>query len=367
MNLLKTNIMHVRKRQTMRSKFNFTFENKTVDYCNQYKYLGVTLNELLEFEKTIEILAESAGRALGGIITKMIKNGGFPLNIYKILYETCVCSITDYGAEVFGFHQYGSLEKIHSRAIRAFLGVPKTTPVVGLRSEMNWLEPQSRTQLKLLRMYHRLLTMDDNLLTKKIFLWDLRISEGSKFNTWSDEVKSILENNNAVGQFTSNIFNTKTAINSLRDSLLVRDQQSLKEQCQTKPKLRTYNCISSFSADKEYLLMPLTFVQRKFVAKLRLGVLQLRIETGRYERPRKAAADRICKQCDQNIPESEIHFLLQCPKHSLIRANFLSKLSIENFETLSDIEKIKLILNDPSMVKQTAQYIINAFDNRVIE
>ena len=366
-NLLKTNIMHVRKKQIMRSRFNFTFENKTVDYCNQYKYLGVTLNELLEFEKTVEILAESAGRALGGIITKMIKNKGFPLNVYKLLYETCVCSITDYGAEVFGFQQYSSLEKIHSRAIRAFLGVPKTTPIVGLRSEINWLEPQSRTQLKLIRMYHRLLTMDDSLLTKKIFLWDLRISEGSKFNTWSDEIKSVLDSNNATDLFTLNIFNAKTAINSLRESLLVQDQENLKDQCQTKSKLRTFNCISTFSVDKEYLLKPLTFVQRKFLAKLRLGVLQLRMETGRYERPRKEAADRICKQCDQNMPESEIHFLLHCPKHSLIRANFLSKLCTENFETFSDIEKIQLILNDPSIVKQTAQYIIDAFDNRVME
>ena len=67
------------------------------------------------------------------------------------------------------------------------------------------------------------------------------------------------------------------------------------------------------------------------------------------------------------MPESEIHFLLHCPKHSLIRANFLSKLCTENFETFSDIEKIQLILNDPSIVKQTAQYIIDAFDNRVME
>ena len=297
----------------------------------------------------------------------MIKNKGFPLSVYKILYESCVCSITDYGAEIFGFLQYGSLEKIHSRAIRAFLGVPKTTSVAGLRSEINWLEPQSRTQLKLIRMYHRLLTMKDNLLTKKIFLWDLKISEGSNFNTWSDEVKTILDSNNAMELFTSNIFDVKSTINSMRDSLLAKDQQNLKEQCQSKSKLRTFNCISSFSADKEYLQKPLTFVQRKFMAKLRLGVLQLRIETGRYERPRKAAVDRICKQCDQNVTESETHFLLHCPKHSLIRANFLSKISAEDFETLSDVEKIKFILNDPSIVKQSAQYIIAAFDNRVME
>ena len=34
-----------------RSNFTFKFENKTVDYCEQYRYLGVTLNESLNFEE----------------------------------------------------------------------------------------------------------------------------------------------------------------------------------------------------------------------------------------------------------------------------------------------------------------------------
>ena len=127
-NLLKTNIMHVHKKQKPRSNFNFMFENKTVEYCDQYKYLGVTLNQNLNFEKTTEELTGGAGRALGGIITKMIKNGGFPLKVYKILYESCVCSISDYGSEILGFHQYESIEKLHSRAIRAFLWAPRTAP-----------------------------------------------------------------------------------------------------------------------------------------------------------------------------------------------------------------------------------------------
>ena len=87
-NLLKTNVMHVRKNHCQRSKFTFIFENKKVEYCDEYKYLGVTINENLNFEKTTAILCESAGRALGGIVTKMIKNGGFPLKVYKTLYDS---------------------------------------------------------------------------------------------------------------------------------------------------------------------------------------------------------------------------------------------------------------------------------------
>ena len=96
------------------------FENKKVEYCEKYKYLGVTLNQNLNFDKTTEELTGAAGRALGGIITKMIKNGGFPLKVYKILYESCVCSISDYGSEILGFHQYDSIEKL----LQSYQGFP---------------------------------------------------------------------------------------------------------------------------------------------------------------------------------------------------------------------------------------------------
>ena len=366
-NLLKTNIMHVHKNRKPRSNFNFNFENKTVDYCEQYRYLGVTLNENLNFEKTTEELSEAAGRALGGIITKMIKNGGFPLKVYKTLYESCVCSVSDYGSEVHGFHQYESLEKLHSRAIRAFLGVPKSAPGAGLRSEINWLEPRSRTQLRMIRMYHRLLTMPNHLLTKKVFLWDLNLGENSNFSTWTKDVKGVLSRNDLMHLFSSNIFDVKSAIAEIRLSLFKKDQAELENQCKRLPKLMTFNKISEFSSDKSYLAKPLSFIQRKFLAKLRLGVLPIRIETGRYERPRKSEAERVCKQCSIGSPECELHFLIQCPRHTLLRTTFYSKITDETFPNMTDSEKFKFILNQPTIAKISSQFIIDAFDNRVTE
>ena len=72
-NLSKTNVLHVRKKGKAQSKFVFLFDMKPVPYCTTYKYLGVNINEHLDFKFTVEKHAESAGRALGSIITKMIK------------------------------------------------------------------------------------------------------------------------------------------------------------------------------------------------------------------------------------------------------------------------------------------------------
>jgi hypothetical protein len=138
--------------------------------------------------------------------------------------------------------------------------------------------------------------------------------------------------NNSINLFTNNIFDVKTAITETRACLLKKDQIKLENLCKKLPKPRTYNLISEFAADKSYLSKPLSFVQRKFLAKLRLGVLPIRIETGRYERPRKTEAERVCKQCSLSSPECGefiMEFSSSC--YSQLRAILFSKISVEEF------------------------------------
>ena len=98
----------------------FLFDKRPIMYCKDYKYLGANLNEFLDFNFTAGCLADSAGRALSSIITKMIKNGGFPYKVYSILYDSCVTSITDYSSEVIGYDQHPSTLAVQSRAILSF-------------------------------------------------------------------------------------------------------------------------------------------------------------------------------------------------------------------------------------------------------
>ena len=100
-NLTKTNILHIINKRKPQSNFMFN-STEIQSYCNHYKYLGCTINEFLDFTFTAQVQADSAGRALSSIITKMIKNQGFPFNVYSILYKACVCNISEYGSEVFG-------------------------------------------------------------------------------------------------------------------------------------------------------------------------------------------------------------------------------------------------------------------------
>ena len=102
-NLSKTAILHVRPIRKMQFRFMFLFNNPPVPYCTFYEYLGCYINEHLNYIFTTEKLADLAGRALSSLITKMIKSKGLPYSVYSILYRPCVCSVSQYGSEVFGY------------------------------------------------------------------------------------------------------------------------------------------------------------------------------------------------------------------------------------------------------------------------
>ena len=69
----------------------------------------------------------------------MIEHGRFPYNVYTpyILYEACVTSISDYGSKIPGYTQYDPTVQLHTRAIQAFLGLPKISCNVGVLSEVD--------------------------------------------------------------------------------------------------------------------------------------------------------------------------------------------------------------------------------------
>ena len=195
-NLTKTNIMHVRNPRCPQSKFMFLFNYRTVAYCKTYKYLGTTLNEFLNFEVSAQAQADAAGRALGSLITKTIKNGGLPYSIYSMLFECAVCSVSDYGAEIWGFASKESINKIQLRAARCFLGVPKHATSAGVLAEISWPEPVYRAQIRMIREFFRLTKMENNRLTKQIYLWDKSFSEVLNIQTWSSEVRDVLLTHN---------------------------------------------------------------------------------------------------------------------------------------------------------------------------
>ena len=158
----------------------------------------------------------------------MIKNGGFPFKVFQMLYEACVCSILEYGSEVFGFDDHDSALKIHLRAARSYLGVPKNSPIPGIISEFNQLLPHYKGQIKMIRQYNRLLKSSTNNVSKKIFEWDTNLNEQNIINSWYNEAKSIFENCNLSETFQGGfLFYLKSTFNTAKLQILKKQQNRI--------------------------------------------------------------------------------------------------------------------------------------------
>ncbi len=121
----KTKVIHFRNIRRPGSRFVFKYGDSTLEIVNKYKYLGVFLDEFLNFDSVASMLAESSGSALGGMISKFknLKNTSF--KTYNTLYRSGVEPIMDYGAGVWGFNDFMSTEIVQNRAMRFFFGINK--------------------------------------------------------------------------------------------------------------------------------------------------------------------------------------------------------------------------------------------------
>ena len=216
------------------------------------------------------------------------------------------------------------------------------------------------------------------LINKKIMLWDKSLNEAKLVNTWFNEVKSIFSDCNLLSVFETGVrFNKQEILSNKRSTLLVKQRCLLEQECKEKTKLRTFLLFKDFKDEPAYIGKPLSFHQRRILAKTRLGCLPLRIETGRYSRPRLREDERVCLACkpdtlidtndsDMQQPvESEVHFMFSCAAYRGERDHWYSRMEKpENFENLSVGDKLKIALNSGPNVKLTSQFLLSAFDKR---
>ena len=86
-------------------------------------------------------------------------------------------------------------------------------------------------------------------------------------------------------------------------------------------------------------------LERSLLAQLRLGILPLKIETGRFVN--LPLVNRTCTLCDMIVLEDEVHFVKRCPLYEIYRNQlFQSAKQLDtNFNTLEGEQKLSFFLN----------------------
>ena len=352
----KSQIIHFRPKGARRSDFLFNFGTFRLKFVEKYKYLGIILNEYLNYSVITKALSESAGRALGALINKFKKTKNLGYGTYTTLFDACVSPINDYCVGIWGGNCTQSNDVVQNRAIRFFLGVNKYASNLAVHGDMGWEFTSVRRKTEMLRMWNRFISFSDDRLTKRIFQWDYLLCS----HNWCTELKTIFDE---VG--LSHIFQNQQPVVLSICRRILHDIECNRwlQECAFKPKLRTYVHMKNCYEVEPYINLDLSRPIRSYVAQLRTGTLQLRIETGRYQGLQ--LEERICVVCGSGEVESECHFLFHCILYVNLREDLNSKVILNDPDYLeADVPKKLKILMKKKNVKHTGFYIKNAFELR---
>ncbi len=117
--------MHFREKNSPLTNVVFRYNTVPIECVSEYKYLGILLDEHMDFGKTANLLANSAGRALGAVINKIRMNKDVGFNTFTTL-------ITVY----FPFFAMGAVYGVRSiiRSVRMLFSGHVGTTVVSIGS-----------------------------------------------------------------------------------------------------------------------------------------------------------------------------------------------------------------------------------------
>ena len=345
--------------------------NCDIQTVDKYKYLGLWFNEHLDMTVMANEVARCAHRALGLLLAKVKAAGGIPLDIFTKLYCGCVQPVIDYGAAVWGQRSFSSINAVQNRAMRFFLGVSKSTPNAAIQGELAWKTPIEQQWTVVTRQWCRLINMDTNLLTKKIFIWAGQMANNSCRN-WFISSKNQYQNLDLHymldTEATINFTHAKNDVScKMRDRIINNWHQQLHRETAIRGtganKLRTYRIFKTEYKSEPYLSIIMPWRHKRTLSQFRCGTASLRIETGRYEG--LPLNERVCHNCP-GIVEDELHVITNCPAYHDLRNELYHYciLNNENFMTISDIDKTCFVLNSTSIAKTTARILFLIMQRR---
>ena len=143
------------------------------------------------------------------------------------------------------------------------------------RSDMGWLSPKISRYKRRLRLWNRIVVMNEGRLTRKIFEWDHRLCK----TNWSKEMKLLFD------ELEMNVFNEKQVcdITSIDVKLKQVMLEYWKKDVVKKLKLRAYVKFKCNIETEQFVRHLYSRNARSLFTQFRHGILPLKLETGRFK------------------------------------------------------------------------------------
>jgi hypothetical protein len=321
-NLDKTNIVIFNKKKHDNTNTIFKYMEQTLSTVNEYKYLGVNIENGLRWNEMKKRMLNKAQQAMIRSISMTKYADLLTVEAGMNIWNSLIRPNLEYGAEIWGDLTWEEAERLQLEVGRRILNVKSKSCDVFVRGELGWWTMKARRHEIQLRFLHRLLHMSDDRITKQIFLQSKQLAKQSvidkrmKYSSndlWYEKVKMIM-NQYKIREEEMYLSNWKQII---KQKIHIHEEKqwlmNLNDEKQYRSKMNIYRTIKCKLEYEKYLKDERNKHGTNILSRLRSGSHFLRVETGRYDNIERE--NRICTFCNENEVDDEIHFLLKCEWH----------------------------------------------------
>ena len=202
--------------------------------------------------------------------------------------------------------------------------------------------------------------LEKERVTRRVADWDY-LCKSKRRSGWHHDIKDILTRCNL-----QNIYESRDVSDLSESRLIQLTKYVLMNDFVTEwelsisgySRLDIYCVIKSKYEMEIYVSSCVSKFYRETIAKIRLGVFPLKVETGDIETFRIL---NTCSSCNKQAVENTEHFLLVCEKHKQLRDKLFKtvseKLNIQSLNILS-VDRLSILLSHSLVVNETAKYAI---------
>ena len=290
LNVIKTKIMIFDKKYlATQTVSNFTFNDKRIDECTKYKYLGVIFsNQGPRFEENNKYVKDKSTRAMIASKTMVHSAVGntLPTMLLLKIFNQQIRPILEYAADIWYQNKpIETLERVQTQYIKSALHVRQSTLDLAVYGETGYFPLHMRHQDQLVKAWLRLLRMPDDQHLKAIYneLFELATKGHDNF---AQKISVLLSKHNLNIAEIQN-----SAQEDLRQFELAFREKRYKQyidnwhrELGSFPKHDIYREIKEDYRVEPYILYIRNKRHQQALARLRVSSHNLYIETGRHSR-----------------------------------------------------------------------------------
>jgi len=324
-NLSKTKIVVFRKSGRIHKDDVFFFGNRRIDCVKEYTYLGAPFFSNGSFKLTAEHFKDRGLAVQGRVLNILNYAKSYDVTLSCKLFETMVRSTSLYAAEVWGFDQSDTLEKVQQSFFKRSLALPRNTPNYFLRLETGRLHTRYTVFKSMYRFWIKILGSSDGSLLMDSYMHLRSLEPSPTTSNWCSSFYSTLELLGSTDVWYSNNFALAKAkegeiMHKLRLALRTEDLVS----CMNSSTMPHYhNLKNPETLIEPYLKQRLPRYLASCMAQVRLGYPTL-CNKGQWHKLGSWNGDP-CRFC--GLPESLLHLLEECAGYDCPRKKYLGEIS----------------------------------------